>query len=439
VTSTSRAERRATIQIRAQALADLSAAPGVRAAQAATDTSAGGAGASAELWLYGVVGGFWWGFSSDTVAHALRSLDDDVEKIVVRLDSPGGSATQGLAIANLLANHAASVTVVVDGLAASAASQVALAGDEVVMSPGAQMMLHDAWMITIGNAAELHSDADWLDKQSRNYAETYAHRAGGTAEQWREVMLAAAGRGTWYTAQEAVDAGLADRVGNIASTTPPPPEPTPDEDDDEASARARLDLELVAPGVRSAWTDRLAAITRHHNPPAASAGGSPPTHEGSLTVAFSDEQITTMRQQLGVPEDADEATILAAFSEALEERAEPTPSNTAVPEGHVVVPEARLKDLEAGAAAGTAAAKKLHDREREDFLNANRTKYAPTNRAAWAKEYDRDPAGTRKHFEDAAEIVPTDSIGHDGDPVGTTHAEEDQAYYALYPDEKKAV
>ena len=138
---------------------------------------------SAELWLYGTVGGYWWGFDSDDVAGALRALGD-VDELLVRLHSFGGSAIEGIAIANLLANLPASVHVriVVDGVAASAASMIALAGAELVMSPGSQLMVHDAWMVTAGNEAELRAEADWIGKQSRNYAETYAHRAGGTAE-----------------------------------------------------------------------------------------------------------------------------------------------------------------------------------------------------------------------------------------------------------------
>ena len=151
-------------------------------------------------------------------------------------------------------------------------------------------------------------------------------------------------------------------------------------------------------------------------------------------MAFTDEQITDMRRKLGVAEDADEATILAALDESLEERAESTVMNTTVPDGHIVVPEARLKDLETSAQFGVEAARKLHEREREEFLNSNRTKFAPANRDAWAKEYDRDPEGTRKHFESAADIIPVDSVGHSGQPDNT---EDDDVFAALFGDQKK--
>jgi ATP-dependent protease ClpP protease subunit len=383
-----------------------------------------------ELWLYGVVGGWWSGFNAESVADALRSMD--VDQLYVRLHSPGGLASDGIAIGNLLRNHKATVTVVVDGLAASAASVIAVAGDEVVMCPGSQMMLHDASTFGWGNAADLRRIADWIDGQSQNYAGVYQYRAGGTVDHWREVMLANDGDGTWYTAEEAVAAGLADSVGTRTAVGSPPTAPDDEDlDDDETWARATHDLEVldrhVPPAARAAWR------REHPKPPTASADGSITTQEGSPAVAFSDEQVTNMRQKLGVAEDADEATILAALDEALSEQVEPSVS---VPEGHVVVPEARLSDLEAAAQRGVDAATKLQTREREEFLDANRTKFAPTNRAAWAREYDRDPEGTRKHFAEAPEIVPTASIGHDGDPVGTTQASEDAEYYSLYPEEK---
>lgn len=397
---------------------------GIQVARAATDDTdkEPKTPTRAELWLYGVVGGWWYGFSSDSVAAALRGLD--VDELVVRLDSPGGNAIQGIAIGNLLANHPAHVTVVVDGLAASAASVLALGGDRIVMSPGSQFMIHDAWMFTMGNEAELTSDADWIGRQSRNYAETYAHRAGGTAEEWRERMLADNGRGTWYTAAETVAAGLAHEVANIASTAPPPVEPTPDDmDDDDASARAAWDLDVLVPSAaRAAWTGAGRSEPSTPKPPSASAVGSTHT-EGGSAVAFSDEQLTTMRASLQLEETADEAAILAAVQavvdENLEERSQTTPAPAAsVPDGHVVIPAARLSDLEAGAKAGLEAAKALRQSECKTLLDDNRAKFLPTSRAAWEAEYERDADAVRKHFAEAPDIIPVSEVGHATEPDG---------------------
>lgn len=356
------------------------------------------------LRIYGPIdswGGFW-GVSAKEVAQALDMLGD-VDSIVVRVNSPGGESSEGRAIMNLLRAHSATCTAVVDGGAYSAASYIAVGCDETVMGPGTTMMIHDTSTFVYGNADALRKVAGVLDTLSDSGAELYAEVAGGTVAEWRERQKAE----TWYTAAEAVAAGLADRVGVVpdagvvetAGDNGPEPAPA----DAEDRARATYDLSLFDRAPQGA----------PHDPPAASAGGSTHPTEGGTAVAFSDEQITDMRRKLGIAEDADEATILAALSEALDERAEPTPadSGTAVPEGHVVIPEARLRDLEEGAKAGTAAAKELRDKEREAFLDANRAKYAPANRDAWAKEFDRDPEGTRKHFATAPDLVPVSEIG----------------------------
>lgn len=413
-----RADRRATITARAHALAG----PQARArAVRADSTDTADASTSAELWLYGVVGGYWYGFDSESVADALRGLD--VEHLTVRLHSPGGNAVDGIAIGNLLRNHKATVTVVVDGLAASAASVIALAGDEIVMSPGSQYMIHDPWMLTVGNAAELRSDADFLDKQSDNYASLYALRAGGTAEGWRAVMVADGGRGTWYTAQESVDAGLANRVGTVTSTTPPPAEPVDDGTftGDEMAARAAWDLDvLVHPVARAAWSGN----SRTPKPPSASAVGSTHT-EGGSAVAFSDEQITTMRQTLGLAENADEATIVAALDEALTERAEPTAAapttTTTVPEGMTLVETAVLDDLREGATAGRSAREQLDNQARDAAIDAaiadGRT--TPARREHWTASWDADAEGTSTMLAALAPglAVPTTEAGHASEPV----------------------
>lgn len=408
----------------------------VQSARAETDTADSREPTRAELWLYGVVGGWWWGFGSDTVAYELRAIGD-VDEIVVRLDSPGGSAIQGIAIANLLANHPAKVTVVVDGLAASAASQIAVAGDAVIMSPGSQMMLHDARVITDGNAAELRSDADWIDKQSRNYAETYAHRAPAkSADEWREVMLADDGRGTWYTASETVAAGLADNVANLPSLTPPPPTPVVDEgvDDLEAAARISADLSAIPPAVRATWTDRLSATMRRtHEPPNASAVGSTPT-EGGTAVAFSDEQITSLRSTLQLEDTADEAAIVAAVDAVVAENLEERTQGNTVPEGQVMIPAARLADLEAGARAGTEAAQALRNKECQELLDANRAKFLPTSRAGWEAEFHRDPDAVRDHFASAPDLIPVSEVGHANE---SATSEDDALYAQVWGDEKK--
>ena len=131
------------------------------------------------------------------------------------------------------------------------------------------------------------------------------------------------------------------------------------------------------------------------------------------------------------------AAIAAVVEENLEERPT-TPAAPAAPAagvGDVVVPEVRLKDLEAAAATGVAAAKRLHEMERDAFLDAQKSKYPATSRADWATRYDKDPAGTRELLSAAADLVPTAEHGHADAPEGddtvpTTLAQlrEDETY-----------
>lgn len=149
-----------------------------------------------------------WGVSAKEFAALLDETPDDVSEIRLHLNSPGGEVFEGLAILNLLRSHRAKVTTVVDGLAASIASVIAMAGDEVVMSPNSELMIHDAWGLAIGNAADMHAMAETLDHLSNNIASVYANKAGGTAEDWRALMRLE----TWFGADEAVAAGIADSL-----------------------------------------------------------------------------------------------------------------------------------------------------------------------------------------------------------------------------------
>jgi ATP-dependent protease ClpP protease subunit len=164
----------------------------------------------ASLHLYGVIGAYWDGIDASEVVPAIRALD--VDTIDLFVNSPGGNVYDGIAIRNALRQHSAHVVVTIDGLAASAASFIACAGDEVVMGENAEFMIHDAWGLSIGNAADMRTAADDLDRISDNIAAMYAAKAGGEASAWRDLMKAE----TWYTADEAVAAGLADRLDSDA-------------------------------------------------------------------------------------------------------------------------------------------------------------------------------------------------------------------------------
>jgi ATP-dependent protease ClpP protease subunit len=166
----------------------------------------GSSGDTAEILLYDEIGG-WWGITAQDFVDELRAVT--ASKIRLRINSPGGDVFDGLAIYQALLSHPARVEVQVDGLAASAASFVAQAGDEVSIGTSAMIMIHDAWGVSIGDARDMRETADLLDKISDSIAAVYAQRAGnGDTQAWRERMLAE----TWYTGAEAIDAGLADTV-----------------------------------------------------------------------------------------------------------------------------------------------------------------------------------------------------------------------------------
>jgi ATP-dependent protease ClpP protease subunit len=153
-----------------------------------------------------------WGVSAKEFAAALDGLGPDVIEIHLHINSPGGEVFEGIAILNTLRNHPAKVVSVVDGIAASAASFIAMAGDEVVMGRNSELMIHDPSGLCLGNAEDMRTLAKLLDHLGDNIAGVYAGKAGGTVAGWRGAMLAE----TWYSADEAVAAGLADRVEQAA-------------------------------------------------------------------------------------------------------------------------------------------------------------------------------------------------------------------------------
>jgi ATP-dependent protease ClpP protease subunit len=160
------------------------------------------AGPKAVIRIYDEIGFF--GVSAEDVAAALEDITAD--EIEVQINSMGGDAFDGVAIYNALRSHPAQITTRVDSLAASAASIIAQAGDKRIMLTGSQMMIHDAWGLAIGNAEVMRSTAGVLDKLSNTLADIYEERSGRAG--MRDEMLAE----SWYTHDEAVEAGLADEA-----------------------------------------------------------------------------------------------------------------------------------------------------------------------------------------------------------------------------------
>lgn len=186
----------------------------------------------AEVMLYDEVGG-WYGATADQFIADLRGVT--APNLRVRINSPGGSVFEGIAIANALRSHPANVVVQVDGIAASIASVIAMAGDRVEMAPNTMLMIHDASGLCMGNASDMEEMAELLDLISDNIADAYAARAGGTRDEWRARMRAE----TWYLPEDAVANGLADEATSVPKQSEPA---APDEEEDEPDMARAFDL-----------------------------------------------------------------------------------------------------------------------------------------------------------------------------------------------------
>lgn len=169
---------------------------------------------ASELWIYDVIGEGWLteGVTAKRVRDDLAKMAA-TDRVTVRINSPGGDAFEAVAIMTLLSQHKGGVDVQVDGVAASAASFIATAGDRVTIAEGAMIMIHNAWTVAAGSAAEMLRAADLLGKMDGTLAAAYAAKSGKSEADIRDAMAAE----TWLTADEAIDFGLADAKVSVAA------------------------------------------------------------------------------------------------------------------------------------------------------------------------------------------------------------------------------
>lgn len=206
---------------------------------------------TAAIYLYEEIG--YWGCEASDFVRELMALR--VDNIIVHINSPGGDVFDGLAIYHALRDHSATVEVRVDGLAASAASFIAMAGDRIIMQRNATMMIHDASGFCIGNAADMQKMVDVLDQASNNIADIYLQQAGGTVEAWRAAMR----EETWYTGAEALAAGLCDEVNNADEEAPAEESVVPGDDDEDVDALMAKSYDLTAFAYRHTGRDQAPA------------------------------------------------------------------------------------------------------------------------------------------------------------------------------------
>ncbi len=171
------------------------------------------AGTDATLYVYDVIDSYW-GVAAKDVASALAALDPKAT-LHVRLNSPGGDVFEARAISTLIKEFGGKTVAHVDALAASAATTVALACDEIVMSDGAYFMIHNAWTIAMGNKDDMSEMVALLTKMDGTIANDYANKTGKSTDEIAQLM----DDETWFTAQEALDIGLVDSIAASADKT----------------------------------------------------------------------------------------------------------------------------------------------------------------------------------------------------------------------------
>jgi len=167
----------------------------------------------AEISIYDQIGG--WGVTANDFIDQLKELGD-VDTINLRIASGGGSIVEGNTIFNALKRHGAKVVTHIDSLAASMASVIAMAGDEIRMAENALLMIHNPWTMSMGGAEQLRKDADLLDKMETNIRASYG-RSNLSAEELDGAMEAE----TYYTAAEALELGFIDQIegANLAAAS----------------------------------------------------------------------------------------------------------------------------------------------------------------------------------------------------------------------------
>lgn len=159
---------------------------------------------TADVFIYDYIGDPWMGTDASSVVRQLQAIT--AKKINLRINSPGGSVFDGIAIYNAIARHSAEVTTHIDGIAASIASVIALAGKRVLIAENAMMMIHDPSALAMGRAEDLRKTADVLDQIKETIINTYVTRTGQTREKVAQMMTDE----TWFTASEAIDNKFAD-------------------------------------------------------------------------------------------------------------------------------------------------------------------------------------------------------------------------------------
>jgi ATP-dependent protease ClpP protease subunit len=222
-----------------------------------------------EMSMLDIIGEDWWtggGITSKRVQEKLAAYPK-AKTVKVLLNSPGGDAFEGLAIQSLLRRHGGRIEIEVVGLAASAASLIAMAGDDIAMHEGSLMMIHEPWTMTVGNATEMRTAAEFLEKVNSSGLDVYARRTGRKREDVAEMLASE----TWMTAHEAVKEKFATNV--VAGAEPAPKA--------KAAMQAFMSLRQPRAAIASAQKDPVTPAS----PPVATATPGD-SRKGNINMKF---------------------------------------------------------------------------------------------------------------------------------------------------------
>lgn len=208
---------------------------------------------------------FGEGFTAKRMSAALRSIGEDKD-IVVNINSPGGDFFEGVAIYNMLAQHKGEVTINIIGLAASAASVVAMAGDKIKISKIGFLMIHNAWAIVIGNKNDLRDAAGTLEQFDKSIISAYSARASIEDKQIAKMM----DNETWIGADDAIEFGFADEIIEAKKA-----EGKEGEKQTKAQAKRTIEMALARMGLSRKEREDIfqkAGVRDAAEPPARDAG-----------------------------------------------------------------------------------------------------------------------------------------------------------------------
>lgn len=349
----------------------------------------------------------FFGVNAADFRNELKALGDDIETIDLHVHSRGGNVYEAVAIMNTLRQHNAKVVTTVDSIAASAAGFIAVgASDELVVAENAEIMAHLPYVLSIGDANDMRKTAERLDQIGNNIASIFAEKAGGTVEEWMQVLTDE----TWWSAQEAVDAGIADRVLKAPKRKPAAKSGTKNSFDLSVFNHAGRDH---APAPRKPQAHNQTPPTA--DPVAEVEKGKEPT------VALSESAL----QKLGLNADADDSAIEAAINGLPDPGAgnaapsEPTAEQAAevlAKLGMVAVNKASYDQTVATVATLSAERENAIAAENEaaitNALNTGRIDAASAD--TWRAEIKNNREGTLALLATlpANKAVPVDEIGH---------------------------